>query len=127
MTLWNGTQSSPRLSKIFSTSSSLTLAHDSPGSKLTFSLLCFFLFSSLFLLHVLHLLLHLPLSFHLLLLLLLLALVVVIAVHLLVLPILRPFLLITNWPTYSHRCFQNTTESEQPLSQGKTYIYSWCQ
>ena len=119
-------QSSPRLSKIFSTSSSLTLAHDSRGSKLTFSPLCFFLFSSLFLLHVLHLLLHLPLSFHLLLL-LLLALVVVIAVHLLVLPILRPFLLITNWPTYSHRRFQNTTESEQPLSQGKTYIYSWCQ
>ena len=62
------------------------------------------MFSSLFLLHVLHLLL--------------LALVVVIAVHLLVLPILRPFLLITNWPTYSHRRFQNTTESEQPLSQG---------
>ena len=126
MTLWNGTQSSPRLSKIFSTSSSLTLAHDSPGSKLTFSPLCFFLFSSLFLLLVLHLLLNLPLHFHLLLL-LLLTLVVVIAVHLLVLPILHPFLLITDWPTYSHRHFQNTTESEQPLSQGKTYIYSWCQ
>ena len=120
MTLLNEMQSSSRICKIFSTSFSLTLAHDSPGSKLAFSLSSSlsstatssstpFLLVSLFLavfpvvlcllLHLLHL--GFPLHQHCRL--LLLVLVVVIAVHL---STLHPFLLIASWSTYLPSCFR---------------------